>query len=259
MSEPDSTTALLAADITSKTSNDLQDEQQQQKTAHSSARQRKKFIQDAVLGASDGTTVPFALAAGLATSTADSKLIWTAVVSELAAGSIAMGLGGYMATAAEETFLSSQRSRLKQQLSERPNELYKRLLKILSPLSLSKQAIAVTAQSLATSNNLDTAVDFIMRNELATNEQDVSPISSMVAVGFSYVFAGIIPTLPYLLIAHASFALKLSILVGLCSLFSFGYVKGVLLGGNRKSQAIQMTTLGAFAAATSYAFASYVT
>ena len=251
--EPDPTTCLLDVGL------DDDSAAQQQDEANSRARQRKKFIQDALLGASDGSTVPFALAAGLATSTSDSKLIWTGVVSELAGGFLAMSLGGYMATAAEETFLSSERTRLKQQLVANPNQLHERLSKILFPLSVSKDAIADTARNLVESNNLDAAVDFIMRNELSTEEADVNPIASMATVGTSYVVAGIIPTLPYLFIVRAPVALKLSIVVGLCSLFSFGYVKGILLGGNRTSQAIQMMTLGALAAATSYALASYVT
>eukprot|EP00171_Calliarthron_tuberculosum_P010164 IDg10164t1 len=66
-------------------------------------------ISNIVLGASDGSTVPFALAAGLASTTTKSRHVITGVIAELAAGCIAMGLGGYMAAHAELAYAATKR------------------------------------------------------------------------------------------------------------------------------------------------------
>jgi hypothetical protein len=60
---------------------------------------------------SDGLTVPFALAAGLSGAVASNALVTTAGIAEIIAGSIAMGLGGYLAGQTELDHYRSEKRR----------------------------------------------------------------------------------------------------------------------------------------------------
>src|SRR6266487_5022286 len=80
-------------------------------------------VRDVVIGMSDGLTVPFALAAGLTgTTVATSKLVVIAGLAEIAAGSIAMGLGGYLAARTDRDHYESERQREIRETVEEPEE-----------------------------------------------------------------------------------------------------------------------------------------
>src|SRR5438477_3891175 len=68
-------------------------------------------VRDVVIGMSDGLTVPFALAAGLSGAVASTGIIVTAGLAEIAAGSIAMGLGGYLAARSDAEHYASELER----------------------------------------------------------------------------------------------------------------------------------------------------
>lgn len=215
-------------------------------------------IANIVMGASDGSTVPFALAAGLASTTAHSKLVLTGVVAELAAGFIAMGLGGYMAAQAENSYADTQQRRFLNCLRKQPLAVRKRLQAVLSPIGVSESAIDAAHARLC--KDEDMYAQFVLANERAKDEEesDDTPAKAAAAVGFSYVIAGALPSIPYLIFPQARRALVVSIVVGVASLLVFGWVKGALLGSDRAHSALQTALLGAFAAATSYALASSV-
>lgn len=227
---------------------------QPQNAARAAKKRLQLFVKNIVMGASDGSTVPFALAAGIASQAESSEIIVVAVVAELAAGFIAMGLGGYMSADVEETMISSDLEDLTTLFTNNPQEMHARLSGVLSPLRLPSSSIAASVNSLKPSE----AAAFVLRNEYATEDDDLNPLASAATVGCSYVIAGAIPSLPYFFIGDASTALMVSIPVGLCSLFSFGYLKGHLTGGNRLEQALQTLLLGAFAAATAYALSASI-
>ncbi|MGO9720186.1 MAG: VIT1/CCC1 transporter family protein, partial [Methylocella sp.] len=73
------------------------------------------LVRDIVIGMADGLTVPFALAAGLAGAVSSTAIIITAGLAEVAAGALAMGLGGYLAA---RTDLEHYRSELQREKSE---------------------------------------------------------------------------------------------------------------------------------------------
>lgn len=212
------------------------------------------FVKNVVMGASDGSTVPFALAAGMASQAGTSGIITVAVVAELAAGFIAMGLGGYMSADVEETMISSELEALTTLFTYNAEEMRARLSAVLAPLQLPATAIHASVNSLKPAE----AAAFVLRNELATDDDDLNPLASAATVGFSYVIAGAIPSIPYFFIEDAETALMISIPVGLFSLLSFGYFKGQLTGGNCIEQALQTLLLGAFAAATAYALSASI-
>src|SRR5262245_11478269 len=79
-------------------------------------------VRDIIIGVSDGLTVPFALAAGLSGAVSSTNIIVTAGLAEIAAGSIAMGLGGYLAAKSDAEHYASERGREKREIAEIPEE-----------------------------------------------------------------------------------------------------------------------------------------
>ena len=73
-------------------------------------------VRDVVIGMMDGLTVPFELAAGLSGAVAVSGLIVKAGLAEIAAGSIAMGLGGYLAARSDAEHYVRERRREQQEV-----------------------------------------------------------------------------------------------------------------------------------------------
>src|SRR5438874_6985121 len=82
--------------------------------------QSSEKVRDFVIGMSDGLTVPFALAAGLSGAVADAGIVVTAGLAEIAAGSIAMGLGGYLAGRSDVEHYESERLREEREVDEKP-------------------------------------------------------------------------------------------------------------------------------------------
>src|SRR5438552_14027473 len=77
-------------------------------------------VRDIVIGMSDGLTVPFALAAGLTGAIASTGVIVTAGLAEIAAGSIAMGLGGFLAARSDAEHYDRERQREYSEVRDRP-------------------------------------------------------------------------------------------------------------------------------------------
>src|SRR5271168_3021008 len=80
------------------------------------------FVRDIVIGMADGLTVPFALAAGLSGAVTTPAIIITAGLAEIAAGSIAMGLGGYLAAKTDAEHYASERDREERETVEVPEK-----------------------------------------------------------------------------------------------------------------------------------------
>lgn len=223
------------------------------------------LISNVVLGVSDGSTVPFALAAGLASATEDSSIVTRGVIAELAAGCIAMGLGGYMADQAERVHARTQRQIFIEALRKQPEAARDRLHTILSSLAVSDNAVNEAHERLLQKPSL--YADFILTNEAAKKgigdleennaDDDRESRKAAAAVGFSYVIAGAIPTVPYLFVPDSRRALFMSVVIGIVALLIFGALKATLVGANRFKSALQTAGLGAFAAATSYFLSRY--
>src|ERR1700756_4284272 len=79
-------------------------------------------VRDIVIGLSDGLTVPFALAAGLSGAVASSHIVVLAGLAEIAAGSIAMGLGGYLAAKGDAEHYASEKIREEREIVERTRD-----------------------------------------------------------------------------------------------------------------------------------------
>src|SRR5450759_408175 len=211
-------------------------------------------VRDVVVGMSDGLTVPFALAAGISGAIAISHLVVTAGLAEIAAGSIAMGLGGYLAGRSEADHYASERRREQEEVQAIPDAEAKEVVDIFRAYGVTAEEAKSVVEGLRA--RPESWVDFTMRFELGLEKPD--PRRAMVSaatIGGSYAAGGIIPLGPYILISNAHTALLISAIVTLIALGIFGYVKGRFTGARPLVSAAQTVVIGGIAAAAAFALA----
>ena len=212
------------------------------------------FVRDVVIGMSDGLTVPFALAAGLSGAVASSGLVVTAGLAEVAAGSIAMGLGGYLAARSEAEHYATERRREEREVAEVPEREKEEVRDVFAAYGLLEAEITPIVEAL--SQRPKAWVDFMMRFELGLEEPDPGRAwKSALTIAGAYVVGGMIPLAPYMLVASASRALQASVGVTLLALVGFGLIKGKFTGSPPLRSAVQTTLIGGLAAAAAYAIA----
>ena len=214
-------------------------------------------LKDIVLGMSDGLTVPFALAAGLSGAFSSSKLIITAGLAEIAAGSIAMGLGGYLAARTDVHHFDSERRREEKETEEIPEVEAEEVASLFRSYHINDAIV----DTLVTAIRADKQrwVDFMMKIELGLERPDANrAFKSAFTIGLAYATGGLIPLSPYFLFKNAQQGLEVSILLTLVSLFIFGYVKGRFTVATPWRSAIQTLSIGALAAGAAYGIAKWV-
>ena len=213
-----------------------------------------EVVRDIVIGLSDGLTVPFALAAGLSGAIANSHLIVLAGMAEIAAGSIAMGLGGYLAARGDREHYASELVRETTEVQTRPADEAEEIYEIFARYQVSREAAGPVLAELEA--NPDAYVEFMMRFELGLEEPDPKRAwRSALTIAASYVAGGLVPLLPYMLLAGPGNALRASVVVTLVALSGFGLLKGRLTGTGALRSAVQTTLIGGAAAAAAYTLA----
>jgi VIT1/CCC1 family predicted Fe2+/Mn2+ transporter len=214
-------------------------------------------VRDVVIGMSDGLTVPFALAAGLSGAVASSHLVVTAGLAEIAAGSIAMGLGGYLAAKSEAEHYDSEHHREHKEVIEIPEEEKKEVRLIFKDYGLSESDIEPILNAFAERPN--DWVNFMMRFELGIEKPDPQrAYSSALTIALSYILGGLIPLAPYFVCNSSTSALLYSCLVTACALFIFGFVKGAFTGQKPLKSALQTLSIGSLAALAAYFLAKSI-
>ncbi|MFN2452868.1 MAG: VIT1/CCC1 transporter family protein [Pyrinomonadaceae bacterium] len=214
-------------------------------------------VRDIVIGMSDGLTVPFALAAGLTGAISASTIIITAGLAEIAAGSIAMGLGGYLAAKSDAEHYATERMREQQEIIEKPKAEMAEVADVFREYGLTGHEIAPIIKSFQSRH--EDWIDFMMRFELGLEEPDPKrALNSAVTIAGAYIAGGLIPLAPYIAIADARRALLFSVLVTLIALFVFGYVKGGFTGTRPFRSALQTTLIGGCAAAAAFGIAQAI-
>ena len=214
-------------------------------------------VRDAVIGMSDGQTVPFALAAGLTGATAASHIIVTAGVAEIAAGAIAMALGGYLAARTDAEHYRSEYRRELLETEEAPDEERREVRLILTEQGLEPHLAETVVEALARDRHR--WGDFMMRFELGLEKPDSSRAPrSAITIGLSYIVGGLIPLLPYMLLRDIDTALVVSVVATLLALALFGGVKGLLTGSKPMRSAVQTVIIGSVAAAAAFLIARAV-
>jgi VIT1/CCC1 family predicted Fe2+/Mn2+ transporter len=211
-------------------------------------------VRDIVIGMSDGLTVPFALAAGLTGAIAASTIVVTAGLAEIAAGSIAMGLGGYLAAQGDAEHYASERRREEEEIIRIPEEEKREVAEIFESYGLTKAEAAPIVEAM--SKRAETWIDFMMRFELGLEEPNPRrALTSALTIAASYIVGGLIPLSPYMIVSDARSALWISISVTVVALFIFGFVKGRFSGARPLKSAVQTTLIGGVAAAAAFIIA----
>jgi vacuolar iron transporter family protein len=217
-----------------------------------------RAVRDLVLGMADGLTVPFALAAGLTGAIDATWIIVVAGLAEIAAGGIAMGLGGYLAAKSDAEHYESERLREQREVHEKPQAEAAEVFEVLEGYGVKREAAAPLVQALQ--RNPEGWVDFMMRFELGLERPDPRrALFSAFTIGSAYVLGGLIPLWPYMTFGRATTALAVSSVVTLVALLLFGYVKGRFTGAPPVRSALQTALVGGIAAAVAFAVASVIT
>jgi predicted membrane protein (TIGR00267 family) len=199
-------------------------------------------VRDIVIGMSDGLTVPFALAAGISGLGAGTAIVVTAGLAEIAAGSIAMGLGGYLAARTDTEHYTAERAREETETYDLPEKETETQIVVGNLIQDRKRW-----------------VDFMMRFELGLEEPNPKRASaSALTIALSYIAGGLIPLSPYILIKNMQTSLWVSVLVTLVALFVFGYVKGRYTGLKPLRSGLQTVLVGGLAAGVAFMLARLI-
>ena len=211
-------------------------------------------VRDVVIGMSDGLTVPFALAAGLTGAISSSSIIVTAGLAEIAAGSIAMGLGGYLAAKSDAEHYQSEREREKKEVAEIPEEEMREVAEVFESYGLTREETWPIVQALR--KRPQHWIDFMMRFELGLEKPNPRrALISAVTIAGAYIAGGFIPLAPYILTGNPTTGLLYSIVVTLLALLIFGFVKGRFTGMKPARSALQTALIGSAAAGAAFLIA----
>ncbi len=219
-------------------------------------------VRDTVIGMADGLTVPFALAAGLTGAIDSANIIVTAGFAEIAAGSIAMGLGGYLAAKSDAEHYAKEREREKREVIEIPDEEMREVAQVFKSYGLSDKDSAPIVEAL--SKNPKKWVDFMMRFELGLEKPDPKrALASALTIGGAYAVGGLIPLSPYVVASvfenmTVTTALLFSVTLTLIALFVFGFIKGRFTGTRPMRSALQTAFIGSVAAGAAFGIARLI-
>lgn len=224
---------------------------------HEEHLQSSDLLTDIVIGMSDGLTVPFALAAGLSGAVDSTSVIVLAGVAEIAAGSIAMGLGGFLAGKTEQDHYNSEVKREYWEVDNLPEKEEAEVREFFAGLGLSKEVQDKATAELI--KDKDRWVEFMMKHELNLDKPDPKRAGrSAFNIGVSYIVGGLVPLSPYFFVSDSVQALKISVVITLLCLFIFGFFKSKITGVNPWTGGLKVMMIGAAAAAAAFGIARLV-
>jgi len=215
------------------------------------------MVRDVVIGMADGLTVPFALAAGISGAVAASRLVVTAGFAEIAAGSIAMGLGGYLAARTDAEHYESEREREIRETVELRDHEIEEVAHVFRSYGMTEEQMAPVVKAITSDQKR--WVNFMMRFELGLEEPDPKrAVRSALTIAGAYIFGGLIPLAPYMTSASVHTGLLISIAITLLALYVFGAVKGHYTGISPWRGGMQTTITGGLAATAAFFIAKLI-
>lgn len=215
------------------------------------------MVRDVVIGMADGLTVPFALAAGISGAVAASRLVVTAGFAEIAAGSIAMGLGGYLAARTDAEHYESEREREIRETVELRDHEIEEVAHVFRSYGMTEEQMAPVVKAITSDQKR--WVNFMMRFELGLEEPDPKrAVRSALTIAGAYIFGGLIPLAPYMASASVHTGLLISIAITLLALYVFGAVKGHYTGISPWRGGMQTTITGGLAATAAFFIAKLI-
>lgn len=209
-------------------------------------------MRDVVIGMSDGLTVPFALAAGLSGAVSETHIVVTAGIAEIIAGSIAMGLGGYLAAKTEYEHYHAELAREFDEIERLPERELAETREIFEAYGLPETQVDAIVTTL--SQDKERWAAFMMRYELGLEEPEIKRAGrSALNIGISYIIGGFIPLLPYFFANQPQEGFTYSAIITLVALFLFGYIKSKIIGQPALKGAIRVLVIGTLAASVAFA------
>ena len=216
-----------------------------------------KTVRDIVIGMSDGLTVPFALAAGLSAAVNATSIIVTAGLAEIAAGAIAMGLGGYLAARSDAEHYHTERAREATEVRENAAVEAEEVADVFRAYGLTSEEIQPVVEALR--KRPEAWVDFMMRFELGLEKPEPKrALTSALTIAGAYIAGGMIPLAPYIFAPTTQVALLYSVALTLVALLIFGFVKGRFTGTRPVRSALQTALIGSAAAGAAFAIARLI-
>jgi vacuolar iron transporter family protein len=216
-----------------------------------------EFVRDIVIGMSDGLTVPFALAAGLTGAVASTHIVVTAGLAEIAAGSIAMGLGGYLAAKTDLQHYDAERKREYNEVENIPKAEREEVAVVFRDYGLDEETTNSVVDAMC--SDKDRWVDFMMRYELGLEKPNPTRArKSASTIALSYIVGGMVPLVSYIFIPTIMTALYVSIAMTLTALFVFGFIKGHFTGIKPFKGGIQTVLIGGLAATAAFIIARLI-
>jgi VIT1/CCC1 family predicted Fe2+/Mn2+ transporter len=211
-------------------------------------------IRDIVIGMSDGLTVPFALAAGLSGIANSTAIVITGGLAEIAAGSISMGLGGYLAARSDAEHYAKERETERLEVEMIPAKEIEEVEQVLTEYGLDQKQGTLVANAL--SKRPEAWIDFMMKFELGLEKPAPQrALKSALTISASYILGGMIPLAPYMLIHNTGSALIYSVIFTLAALLVFGYIKARFTGTHPIRSALQTALIGSLAAGAAFGLA----
>jgi VIT1/CCC1 family predicted Fe2+/Mn2+ transporter len=213
--------------------------------------QQSEVIRDIVIGMSDGLTVPFALAAGLSSAVSNNSIIITAGLAEIIAGSIAMGLGGYLAGKTEIEHYDSELKREYSEIKTHYETERKEVKDIFADYGLSSDSQEIIIDEMV--KDPDKWVEFMMKFELGLEKPDINRArQSARNIGLAYIVGGIVPLSAYFFTGTPGLGLFYSAIITVACLLFFGYFKSKVTGQDPVKGALRTTMIGVLAGAAAY-------
>jgi VIT1/CCC1 family predicted Fe2+/Mn2+ transporter len=214
-------------------------------------------IRDIVIGMSDGLTVPFALTAGLSGAVSTNTIIITAGIAEIIAGSIAMGLGGYLAGKTEYDHFFAEQKREYDEVERVPEREKQEIEDILNDYGISDRVKKEFVNELALDK--DKWVDFMMKFELGLEMPAANRArNSAMTIAGAYILGGFVPLSSYFFTSTPVHGLYYSVGVTILALLVFGYLKSKATGQSPLSGALKTMLIGAVAAGAAFFIAKLV-
>jgi vacuolar iron transporter family protein len=215
------------------------------------------LIKDIIIGMSDGLTVPFALTAGLSGVLNTNHLIIVSGLSEIAAGCISMGLGGYLAGESEVERYETELKREYSEIDSVPNLELQEVEDILIDLGVEKPLSKQVALQISKDKNR--WADFMMKLELKMEQPAKNRAAkSAGTIALSYLVGGFIPLFPYIIFSNSKTGLEVSCIVTILALVIFGYFKSKVTGQPVVKGTIKIALTGILAATAAYFLAKAV-
>jgi VIT1/CCC1 family predicted Fe2+/Mn2+ transporter len=209
-------------------------------------------LAEIILGASDGLTVPFALAAGLSGAVASGWLVFMAGAAEMLAGAVAMGMGGYLSSRSERDLYYRELARERREVEEVPAQERAEVEEIYREKGLAGEPLRLVVDAITS----DKArwVETMMREELNLEQPSRPPLTTGLTIGLSYMAGAFVPLAPYLVAPTVRAALVVSTIVTIVALVLAGAVKSRFTGEGPVRSAIETAVIGAIAGGAAFGF-----